>query len=72
MTEGQYLVGVSFNPSKNTTVDAVKNGIAEIIDTLVPIRDARGAGGREAAIAITELEGAAMWAVKALTKPERE
>jgi hypothetical protein len=70
-TEGQYRVGTEFNPSGSTSVDIIKTEIAKLIDLLLPIAEARGPGGREAAIAMTELEGAAMWAVKAVTKQAR-
>lgn len=69
MTEGEYRVGVSFNPSNNATVDDIKRKVANLIDMLYPIAtDRTHPGSRCAAIALTELEGAAMWAVKAVTK----
>lgn len=72
-TEGEYRVGVSFNPSRIQRVDEVKKMTAELIDymlTLSPHRDL--AGAREAAIAATAYEDACMWAVKAITKQPRE
>lgn len=72
MTEGEYRVGISFNPSSNPKVDDFKKRIAVLIDDLNDYavhRDKPGA--REASIAMTELESAAMWAVKAVTKPAR-
>ena len=72
MTEGEYRVGKTFNPSSNSTVDAIKEKAADLIDLLQPIAaDRDHPGARCAAIAMTEIEGAAMWAVKAVTKPAR-
>lgn len=71
-TKGQYLVGSTFNPSSNPHVDVIKNTTAELIDQLDVIAEGRGLGAREAALAITNYEQAAMWAVKAVTKPERD
>lgn len=83
-TKGQYRVGVAFNPSNMTVVDAIKAKAAELIDLIeeIPNRvpdqhggetdDARAAErGRCKAVAQTAAEDAAMWAVKAATKPER-
>lgn len=71
-TEGQYRVGVDFNPSKNAQVDEIKNAAASFIDMLAPIAAARDhPGARCASIAMTEIESAAMWAVKAVTKKPR-
>lgn len=72
LTEGQYRVGVTFNPSSNPLVDEVKQKAAELIDLMNSIAtDREHPGARCAAIAMTELESAAMWAVKAVTKPPR-
>lgn len=72
MTEGEYRVGVSFNPSAKPEVDAIKAKAAEMIDLLAPLAAQRDQpGAREAALAMTGIEEAAMWAVKALTKPAR-
>jgi hypothetical protein len=71
MSKGEYRVGVTFNPSGNERVDLVKAAVAELIDTLQPIVDFGGEAGRCAAIAQTKFEEAAMWAVKAITKPPR-
>jgi predicted MarR family transcription regulator len=77
MTEGQYRVGISFNPSNKPEVDAIKATIADLIDQLNTFGamatqlDNSGAA-RCASIAMTELESAAMWAVKAFTKSKKE
>ena len=71
-TEGQYRVGVDFNPSGNAQVNAIKEKAAELIDMLAPIAaDRDHPGARCAAVAMTEIEGGAMWAVKAVTKQAR-
>ena len=71
-TLGEYRVGTMFNPSGRADVDYIKEHAAIMIDLLLPIRDQGGEAARCAAIAMTEIESAAMWAVKALTKPPQE
>lgn len=74
MTVGEYRVGISFNPSNNETVEKIKRMAADLIDTISdiednsmnPIRDAERK--RLKALAMTHVEDAAMWAVKATTK----
>lgn len=69
MTEGEYRVGISFNPSANPQVDDIKRRAADLIDLLAPLSaDREHPGARCASIAMTEIESAAMWAVKAVTK----
>lgn len=73
MTEGEYRVGVSFNPSNKPEVDSIKQRTAVIIDSLAELAASRNLpGAREAAIAMTYYEDAAMWGVKALTKSARQ
>ena len=68
-TEGQWRVGVDFNPSGNQEVAAVKEKAAELIDMMGTIAGDRDhPGARCAAVAMTGFEEAAMWAVKAVTK----
>ena len=69
MSTGQERVGISFNPSGKPEVDSVKDMSAKIIDMLQPLVDHGGEAGRCAAVAQTRYEDAAMWAVKAITKP---
>ncbi len=72
MTEGEYRVGVSFNPSGSEAVNSIKAKAAALIDELAPIAANRDhPGARCAAVAMTEIESAAMWAVKAVTKQPR-
>jgi hypothetical protein len=73
MTKGEYRVGVDFNPSKNPTVDKLKEAAAELIDLISEIDDqGESEIKRLKALAATEIESAAMWAVKAATKKPEE
>jgi hypothetical protein len=73
LSEGQWRVGVTFNPSGNEQVGAIKEMASAWIDYLAPIASDRDhPGARCAAIAMTEIESAAMWAVKAVTKQSNE
>lgn len=70
LTFGEKAVGRLFNPSGNNSVDRSKAIYANIIDELDNFRnrpDATAEQIRLASIAITEAQGAQMWAVKALT-----
>ena len=73
MTKGEYRVGVSFNPSGDIWVDEIKTAAAELIDLIADIPD-EGIDERKRlkALAQTEVESAAMWAVKAATKRPRD
>ena len=78
-TTGEYKVGITFNPGNNPLVDDLKRKAADFIDAVekIPV----GSAGSETterqskevprlkALAITNAEDAAMWAVKAATKP---
>ena len=68
-TFGQKAVGLSFNPSNDSKVDELKSLYASIIDVLQSFRleDGSPEAKRLASIAITEAQGAQMWAVKAVT-----
>lgn len=69
-TFGQKAVGLSFNPSQDGSVQKLKLLYAEIIDELNSFRTFGDTGPehrRLASIAITEAQGAQMWAVKAVT-----
>lgn len=70
MTKGEFRVGISFNPGGNVEVDRTKAQAAALIDSIQHIVDLGGEAGRCAAIAQTGFEEAAMWAVKAITKPK--
>ena len=71
-TLGAHRVGVAFNPTRSTAVAAIKRQAAALIDAIERI-DARGSQEivRLKALAMTDVESAAMWAVKAATHPHR-
>jgi hypothetical protein len=77
-TKGEYRVGINFNPSNDDMVAKIKRQAADLIDLIETIpgaemRDLRGSEvGRLKALAQTDIESAAMWAVKAATKPSME
>lgn len=64
MTEGEFRVGVSFNPSDDPDVDIVKEKAADLIDKIASC----GKDDRCTSLAMTGFEAAAMWAVKSITK----
>lgn len=68
-TFGERAVGKTFNPSSNPDVENIKARCAELIDDLNDKRLATEDGdiARMLAVAITELQTAQMWAVKAVT-----
>lgn len=79
MTKGEYRVGIDFNPSSDDTVGRIKSMAAAMIDFIdgIPVPDVRDQKSavhsnevaRLKALAQTAVEDAAMWAVKAATKP---
>lgn len=70
MSIGEDRVRVQFNPSASNEVDQIKQKYADLINDLDNLRNRLG-GNSEAqrlvSIAQTETEGAAMWAIKAIT-----
>lgn len=70
LTFGEKAVGITFNIDGDTEVDQIKRACANLIDKLNDIR-AKSPDKREEArmlsIAITEIQTAQMWAVKAVT-----
>jgi hypothetical protein len=77
MTKGEYRVGINFNPSNDDMVSRIKRAAADLIDLIDSIEehpaqlDMRFSEiKRLKALAQTDIENAAMWAVKAATKPE--
>lgn len=79
MTKGEYRVGINFNPSADDMVGKIKRAAADLIDLIDHIQ-VLGAEtedqlirsnevARLKALAQTHIEDAAMWAVKAATKP---
>lgn len=80
MTKGEYRVGINFNPSGDDLVGQIKRQAADLIDLIESLPSRGGMShsaaakdaevGRLKALAQTAIEEAAMWAVKAATKPE--
>ena len=66
---GQKAVGLTFNPSGDPLVNAIKTQFAIAIDELdaLRLRTTSPEVKRMASIAITEAQGAQMWTVKAAT-----
>ena len=59
----------NFNPSGNQDVAEIKAATAALVTKMESIRDRNnGMAGREAAVAITNLQTASMWCVLAATK----
>jgi hypothetical protein len=69
LTYGQKAVGATFNPSNNPHVDFIKRQFAFVIDELHLEREKTNDPEKKRlfSIAITEAQGAQMWAVKAVT-----
>ncbi|WP_172298347.1 hypothetical protein [Pseudoruegeria sp. HB172150] len=75
-TLGEYRVGTGFNPTGDELVDRIKAKAAALIDLIgeIPAGDKpphppAGEIARLKALAMTAAEEAAVWAVKAATKP---
>ena len=66
---GEKAVGLTFNPSGDPLVQSIKERFADLIDEMhaLRLRHERSETSRLASVAITELQGAQMWAVKAAT-----
>lgn len=69
LTFGQRAVGLTFNPGGREDVTNCKTSLAALIDQMHELRTTSDdpEQKRLASVAITELQGAQMWAVKALT-----
>ena len=69
LTYGERAVGVGFNPGGAGAVATCKADCARLIDQMNDLRATSDSPEQKrlASIAITELQGAQMWAVKALT-----
>lgn len=65
---GQQRVRASFNPSGNASVDGLKKIAADFIDSCELLKDSTSSEkNRALSIAQTEMETAAMYAVKGAT-----
>jgi hypothetical protein len=68
-TFGEKAVGLSFNTSNDDQVSQCKKQFANEIDRMNDLRNSSTSGEQKrlCSVAITELQSAQMWAVKALT-----
>ena len=66
-TTGERLVRIDFNVSASSDVGAIKRAAAELIDRIEALDGSLPDAGRRKALAITNFEQGAMWAVKAAT-----
>ena len=67
-TLGESRVGIDFNPGGSPKIAKIKRLAADLIDEVNGIDPASGEIARVRAVAMTEIEGAAMWAVKAAAR----
>lgn len=67
-TLGESRVGIDFNPSGDPEIARVKRKAADLIDAVNALPAPTGEAARVRAVAMTEIEGAAMWAVKAAAR----
>lgn len=74
LTFGEKAVGLTFNPSNDPLVQGIKEQCAAMIDSLKGQMSALDMGSvgsadkmRMYSIAITDIQSAQMWAVKAIT-----
>lgn len=78
ITKGEYRVGINFNPSADDMVGKIKRAAADLIDLIDEIKVVTDGHDtvvevlRLKSLAQTHIEDAAMWAVKAATKPARD
>lgn len=77
MTKGEYRVGIDFIPSNDDTVGKIKRAAADLIDLIETIPhdpeiERSTERARLKSLAQTHIEDAAMWAVKAATKPAQK
>lgn len=74
MTLGEYRVGISFNPGGHSVVNDLKRRAADFIDQVevIKLNAINTEVVRLCALAQTDIETAAMHAVKAATKTPRE
>lgn len=66
------LIDINFNVNNRADIAEIKTLAARLVTLMEPYQAARGAAGRLASIAITDIEKAAMVAVKAVTRPKPE
>lgn len=69
LSYGEKAVGITFNPGNSDEVYKAKSLCAELINQMNDLRtdSTSGEQKRLASVAITELQAAQMWCVKAIT-----
>lgn len=69
LTYGEKAVGIKFNPSACSDIDEMKQKFADLIDKMDYLRSESTSNEQKrlCSIAITEIQTAQMWAVKART-----
>lgn len=69
MTFGQKAVGLTFNPRNSDRVGMAKQRFADLIDEMNNLRNETASEEvkRMCSVAITEMQTAQMWVVKAIT-----
>jgi hypothetical protein len=69
MTFGEKACGVTFNPSNDDMVQKLKQAFADLVDTCDTLRlkSDNPEEKRMLSLAITDLQTAQMWSVKAVT-----
>ncbi len=69
LTYGEKAVGITFNPSNDPNVQAIKETCANVIDLLNAQRELTATGEIKAmlTIAIRDIQSGQMWGVKAVT-----
>jgi hypothetical protein len=69
MTFGEKACGVTFNPSNDDMVQKLKQAFADLVDTCDDLRlkSNNSEEKRMLSLAITDLQTAQMWSVKAVT-----
>ena len=67
-TLGESRVEIDFNPSGDPEIARMKRLAADMIDAVDALPAPTGEVARVRAHAMTEIEGAAMWAVKAAAR----
>lgn len=68
-TYGEKAVGLGFNPSAITDIDVMKKKFADVIDKMDYLRSQSTSAEQKrlCSVAITQIQTAQMWAVKART-----
>lgn len=73
LTYGQKLLGINFNPSDLDSIGICSKNISTVIDQLNDLREKTESPEtkRLCSVAITELQGAYMWTVRALENRDK-